>query len=445
MISTNKKNYEITLKAITKDSKVNSVVVLESGASTLVSEDKTIYYCLDSKIDMRGLANLISSIIVSAKYDLNIDIDSFLEILENKEEAFQIIVEQILFVTHKPFEMKSEESKQKSFNLLFDSKYQAIYDSSEIKLEFVNFARDLQDLPPNVGTSVEIAKRIKEKAEKIDGIKVTIMGRKEADKLGMGSFLSVNDGSYVEGQIVVLEYCSDESLMKTAYVGKGITFDSGGYNLKPSSSMVGMKFDMSGCAIVSSTVMALAKAKAKANVVSVGMLTDNRIGGHATLTESIVKTMNGQTIEIGNTDAEGRLVLVDGMTYAIRKLNAQRLVTVATLTGAMIFSLGRWFTGTFTNNEDFLNEFNEAAKKANEPVWNLPLIKEHLKVMQSSKIADLSNTGNIREAGSSTAAAFLNAFSEEKPYIHLDIALTADSDGRGLAPMTRTLFELLNK
>ncbi|QGS52394.1 M17 family metallopeptidase [Spiroplasma tabanidicola] len=445
MITTNKKLHSITVKAITKDAKVNPVVILESGSLTLVSEDKTIYYCLDPKAKAKCLANAVSSIVGSAKYDLNVDVNSFLEIVEEKEGAFQAIVEQFLFLNHKPYEMKKEGSKQKSFDLIFDSKYQDEFNKAEIKLEFVNFARDLQDLPPNVGTSVIIANKIKEKASLIEGLKVSIMGRAEAEKLGMGSFLSVNDGSHVEGQIVVLEYCTDSSLPKTAYVGKGITFDSGGYNLKPSASLAGMKFDMSGCAIVSSTVMALAKAKAKCNVVAVGMLTDNRIGGHATLTESVVKSMNGQTIEIGNTDAEGRLVLVDGMTYAIRNLKAERLVTVATLTGAMTFSLGRWFTGTFTNNEEFLKEFNNAAKDANEPVWNLPLIKEHLKVMQTSKIADLSNTGNIREAGSSTAAAFLNAFSEEKPYIHLDIALTADRDGRGLAPMTRTLFEMLNK
>jgi leucyl aminopeptidase len=157
----------------------------------------------------------------------------------------------------------------------------------------------------------------------------------------MGLLLSVNAGSKVEPRVVVAEYIGDESKPKTALVGKGITFDSGGYNLKPSQFMEGMKFDMSGAAIMLSTVMALAKAEAKTNVVAVGCFTDNRIGSTATLPESVITSMNGLTVEINNTDAEGRLVLADGITYAIREKAATRIIEASTLTGAITIALGR--------------------------------------------------------------------------------------------------------
>ncbi|AHI53341.1 M17 family metallopeptidase [Spiroplasma culicicola] len=443
MITSNKNSYELTLKAITKDSNVNSVVIKEAGVATLVSEDKTIYICLDPKTDLEGLKKVVENFVSSNKYDLNVDLNSFVEIFENKEETFQVLTEAFMFWAHQVVELKKETVKQKSYDLIFDAKYTSIFEESEVKIEFVNFARDLQDLPPNIGTSVEIANRIEQKAKEIDGIKVTIYDKKQIEDMKMGLFLGVNAGSHIEPRLVVLEYVGDPSQKRTALVGKGITFDSGGYNLKPSNFLENMKFDMSGSAIVSSTVMALAKRKAKCNVISVGLLTDNRIGGKATLTESVVTSMNGQTVEITNTDAEGRLVLADGITYAIRNQKAERVITVATLTGAIAIALGRWFTGTFSKHDGFYSEFEQAAKSAQEPVWRQPLIKEHLKAMQCSKVADLTNSEPGREAGSSTAAAFLDSFAEEKEYIHLDIAATADINRRGRAPMTRTMFELL--
>ncbi|QGS52388.1 M17 family metallopeptidase [Spiroplasma tabanidicola] len=445
MILVNENNFELTLKAFEKDSLKNNLIVNESGSTTLSLEEKVLYLCLDNKMNKKSLEKTFSSIVSSSKYDMNIDLDSVLNIFENKKEVFQLVVEIILFSLHQQFSMKEKNSEFKSFSLLFDNKYNDIYETSKIKVEYVNFARDLQDLPPNIGTSIEIANRIEEKAKKIDGLKVTILNKKQIEDNKMGLLLGVNEGSHIDARVVILEYCTDDKLPKTAYVGKGITFDTGGYNLKGSQFLANMKFDMSGCAIVSAAVLALAKKKAKCNVVSIGLLTDNRIGGHATLTESVLTSMNGKTVEIGNTDAEGRLVLADGMTYAIRKLKADRLITVATLTGAIRVALGPWYTGAFSNNNEFYNEFENGSKKSFETIWRLPMDSEHLKVMQGSKIADLDNSGTTGFAGSSTAAAFLNAFSEDKPYIHLDVASTAYEDKRGKATMARTLFEMLNK
>jgi leucyl aminopeptidase len=189
--------------------------------------------------------------------------------------------------------------------------------------------------------------------------------------------------------------------------------------------------------------MALAKAKAKANVMSVAMLTDNRIGGHATLTESVIKSYNGKTVQIDNTDAEGRLVLADGITYALRDGKADRVIESSTLTGAIVVALGKWHTGVFTKSEELWTELEAAAGTQPELVWRMPMIWEHLDRMKNTPIADLTNAEPTREAGSATAAAFLNVFAEGKPYMHLDIAGTADNGARGKAVMLRSLFEML--
>ncbi len=446
MVTNNQNNFAVTLKACNENNTKNELIVKEAGVGTLISEEKTIYLFIGKGNCKSSLRKHLEAFISSNKYNMNVDVESFLEMFEVKEEAFQTVVETIMFAAHEQIDFKSEKTNSKNYDLKFDSaKYGDIFDKSQIKLEYLNFARDLQDLPPNIGTSIEIANRIVNKAKEIEGIKITVLDKEEIEQQGMGLFLGVNAGSSVEPRLVVLEYVGDPSKTRTALVGKGITFDSGGYNLKPSNFLENMKFDMSGAAIVSSTVMALAKAKAKCNVVSIGLLTDNRIGGKATLTESVITSMNGQTVEITNTDAEGRLVLADGITYAIRNEKAEKIITVATLTGAIAVALGRWFTGAFSTNDEFYSEFENASKVAQESIWRQPLICEHLKAMKCSKVADLANSEPGREAGSSTAAAFLNSFAEKKAYIHLDIAATADINRRGRAPMTRAMFELLNK
>ncbi|AOG61024.1 leucyl aminopeptidase [Spiroplasma helicoides] len=446
MITINKEKQELTLIAFDKEKIDKSYIIKEHGVTSLDGEKGVICFCIDKSQNFQSLNEHLQKFLSGNKYNLNIDLDSFVNLYENKEEVFQLIVECVFFQLHLQYSLKEKTTNNKNIiNILFDKKYESVFKNSEIKMEFVNFARDLQDLPPNVGTSVYIAEKIQAKAKNIKNLKVTILDKKEIEKKEMGLLLGVNAGSSVDARVVILEYVGDSSKKRTAYVGKGITFDSGGYNLKGSANLVNMKFDMSGAAIVSSTVMALAKKEAKCNVVSVALLTDNRIGSKATLTSSVLKSMNGKTVEIGNTDAEGRLVLADGLTYAIRELQAERLITIATLTGAIRFALGNWYTGSFTNDMDFYQEFEVSAQKAQEKVWRLPMDEEHLKVMQASKIADITNSVMSGAAGSSTAAAFLNSFAENKSYIHLDIAGTAYADERGHGTMTRTLFELSNK
>ncbi|ATZ18502.1 leucyl aminopeptidase [Williamsoniiplasma somnilux] len=450
MITLKGKKQDLTLIAI-DGVKVPKFVSDADLATTLISEEKVVYMVLKKAAPdkRKQLKKALTSFVGGNKHNINIDVDSFIKVIGkdlDKEIIFNTIIETIGQVSFKAFSMKEKQKNNDAiYNLITSEKMDKHFEKEMIKIEATNFARVLQDTPPNIATSVYLAEKIVEEAKKVKGLKIKVLGKKEAEKFGMGLFLGVNAGSNVEPQAVVIEYVSDAKLPRTALVGKGITFDSGGYNLKPSQFMDGMKFDMSGAAIMLSTIIALAKAGAKANVVGIGMFTDNRIGGTATMPESVLKSMNGKTVEINNTDAEGRLVLADGMTYAIREMKAERIIEASTLTGAIAVALGPWFIGAFTTNDKLFEEFHKATEYTGELAWRMPILAEHLEKMQESKIADLTNSESGRAAGSSTAAAFLNVFAEEKPYLHLDIAATADEGKRGTGVLVKTLFELLNK
>ncbi|CAI2161532.1 13837_t:CDS:2 [Funneliformis geosporum] len=236
---------------------------------------------------------------------------------------------------------------------------------------FVRFAtRNLQDAPPNKLHAKEFAETVKEKFSKFENIQVEILDKKSITENRMGLLLAVNAGSHHEPRVVILRYFGAKQNKKNVLglVGKGITFDSGGYNLKPSSSLQCMKFDMSGAAVVCTSFFTLIQKKPKINVVAVACLTENAIGGHATLTESVVTSMSGKTVEINNTDAEGRLVLADGITYAIEKEKVTKIITVATLTGAVVLALGENLTGIMTNNQEFYQQFIQSTQKSHENI-----------------------------------------------------------------------------
>ncbi|WP_342268657.1 M17 family metallopeptidase [Spiroplasma endosymbiont of Aspidapion aeneum] len=442
MITTNKKNDYLKLIAIEKEEVKNDQIVNKCNAITQISEDKTFYYRVDRCKNMWKLADTLEEFIENKRVNLCVHVDTFIK--SYGEEAVRVIVETIAFAARERLSYKSQKSDPIFINFDYDQKYENIVKESLIKVEYMTFAGRLQDTPPNIGTATYFADELAKKAKEVEGVKVTILTKKEIQSLNMGLLLSVNAASPVEPRVVVFEYCSDPKREKIGFVGKGITFDTGGNNLKPSLSMVGMKMDMSGAAIVLSSVLAMAKAKIKTNVVAIGMFTDNRIDGNATLTESIVKSMEGTTIEIDNTDAEGRLVLADGLHYAIDKFKVNKIVDIATLTGAMLYSLGSFYTGLFSTDDAFANDFLQKAKIAREDVWRLPLDCRHLESMKNSKLADMTNTGKRSlGAGSSTAAAFLNHFTKEIPFVHLDIAATEGMDkGYGNGVMLRTFFEL---
>jgi leucyl aminopeptidase len=245
----------------------------------------------------------------------------------------------------------------------------------------------------------------------------------------MGSFLSVAAGSDEPPKMIALEYRGDkDSKTVLGLVGKGITFDSGGISLKPALNMEAMKGDMAGGATVIAAMSAIGKLKPKVNVIGVVCATENMPSGHATKPGDIVRAMNGKTIEVINTDAEGRLVLADGLCWA-RKLGATHVVDIATLTGAVVIALGNTTTGVMSNDRELADIFHEASRPYGERYWELPIFPEYGDLLKS-QIADMKNSGG-REAGTIYGAMFIKEFVEDAPWIHLDIAGTSWTEKDG--------------
>ncbi len=288
--------------------------------------------------------------------------------------------------------------------------------------EAVNAARLMALTPANDMTPTHLAKRAEELAKET-GLKFEALDEDRMKELGMGALLSVSRGSEERAKLIVLTYEGDPgNKERLALVGKGITFDSGGISLKPGENMHEMKYDMSGAAGVIAAMSAIAKLKPKLNVIGLAPASENLPSGLATKPGDIVRAMNGKTIEVINTDAEGRMILADALCYA-QKLGATRIIDCATLTGAMVVALGHAAAGAISNNDAFVKSFLTVANQSGERYWHLPLYEEYSNEVKS-EIADLRNSTG-RPAGSLTASAFLQNFIDKVPWIHLDIAGTA--------------------
>jgi leucyl aminopeptidase len=287
----------------------------------------------------------------------------------------------------------------------------------------VSFTRDLVSEPANILYPVEFARRVKELASL--GLEVEILGEPEMTKLGMGSLLGVGQGSVRESQLVVIRWngAQDKTAQPIAFVGKGVCFDTGGISIKPAEGMEDMKWDMGGAGAVAGLMHVLAARKAKVNVVGILGLVENMPDANAQRPGDVVTSMSGQTIEVINTDAEGRLVLADAIWYCQDRFKPRFIVDLATLTGAIITALGNDYAGLFSNNEDLAANLLDASQKEGEPLWRMPLPDAYNKQIDSM-IADVKNVGG-RAGGSITAALFIQKFVNGVPWAHLDIASTA--------------------
>ncbi len=317
----------------------------------------------------------------------------------------------------------------------------------------MNFTRDLANEPPNILTPTEMANRAKKMA-KDTGLKCEILDEAKMKKLGMGSLLSVSLGSAEPAQLIFLKYEPKKSTGKKgellALVGKGITFDTGGISIKPAAGMEAMKYDMSGGATVLGAMQAIGNLKPTVPVIGIVAAVENMPSGTASRPSDVVTAMNGKTVEILNTDAEGRLVLADAVAYA-EKQGATRIVDLATLTGAVIIALGVLNTGIIGNDQEFVDEIIECGKEAGENFWQLPVGKDYSKGIKSD-IADIKNIGPSRKAGTIMGAVFIQEFIDKAKWAHLDIAGTAWEDettpnqSKGpTAVALRTLLKLVEK
>src|SRR6267378_460872 len=287
--------------------------------------------------------------------------------------------------------------------------------------------RYLQMLPGNVCTPTYLAERAKQLADQY-GFTLTLFDRAKLQQEGMGALLAVAQGSAQEPRLIVLEHRGGGDAAPVALVGKGVTFDSGGISIKPAQNMEDMKFDMSGAAAVLGTFETLGLLRPKVNVVGLIPATENLPSGHAVKPGDVVKSHFGKTIEIINTDAEGRLILCDALSY-VRRFKPSAVIDIATLTGAVVVALGQVAIGAMGNDEPLLAEVREAGERAGERCWPLPLWDEYRDLLKSD-IADVKNSGG-RGAGSIAGGWFLREFVEGYPWVHLDIAGTAYTDGEG--------------
>lgn len=288
--------------------------------------------------------------------------------------------------------------------------------------EGVHLARDLVNEPPNVLFPVRFAERAKALAR--HGVKVEILTPAQMRKLGMGALLGVAQGSAHEARIVVMRWEGGRKGDKpVAFIGKGVTFDTGGISIKPAAGMEDMKGDMAGAACVTGLMLALAKRKAKVNAVGAIGLVENMPDGNAQRPGDVVRSMSGQTIAVLNTDAEGRLVLADVLWYIQDRFKPKFMVDLATLTGAIMVALGKEHAGLFSNNDELAQRLGEAGYATGEKVWRMPLAPEYDKIIDHD-VADVKNTGG-RHAGSITAAQFLQRFVNGVAWAHLDVAGTA--------------------
>ena len=433
-----------------------------------------VYYTLDSNLK----AQLFIGLGKEEKIDLEVLRKTFFkaasELLKNKVEEVELnipklnnlcnykmaeaIAEGMLHATYKYDKFKSDRKEQTEITVNYnpekgkeDRAEKGINEAVKL-MEAVFLTRDLVNQPANVIYPETLAKIAKEKLE-AKGVKVTVHGKKEIEALKMEAFLNVARASTKEPKLIVMEYYNNPgSNEKIALVGKGLTYDSGGYAIKPATSMVDMFTDMGGSGTVIGAMHALADLKAKVNVVAVVASCENMISGDGYRNGDIIGSMSGKTIEIINTDAEGRLTLADAVYYATNNLGATKLIDLATLTGACVSALGEQVSGAVTNNDEFFSELVKANERAGEIVWRMPTI-EYYKKMNESKVADLKNSGG-KLGGMMTAGLFVGSFlaKEDIPWIHIDIAGTAyitESFGylkeNATGTLVKSLYYMLSK
>lgn len=294
-------------------------------------------------------------------------------------------------------------------------------DTGRIMAEAAALARDLANQPANEMTPTRLAAHAEEVANR-HGLEFRVLDRSDCQELGMGAFLGVAQGSVEPPKFIICRYSGDpaDPDNNLAIIGKSITFDSGGISIKPADGMGRMKADMSGGASVIGAMHAIGRLKPRINVTMIAAATENMPSGSATRPGDILKSMSGKTIEVDNTDAEGRLTLGDAITYARQELGVKRIVDIATLTGAMGVALGNVRAGVFSNNQELVDAVIDAGEQSGERMWQMPLDDDY-KEQNKSDVADIKNTGG-RPAGSITAAHFVGEFAEDTPWVHMDIA-----------------------
>jgi len=400
----------------------SSLILFGSGGKAMDS-------LMIQKLSARLVSFLNSAKVSEANIFFGFDFDAKEELKQinfNIKEACDLAFGAILqsYRFNKYFEKRKKEKELKitKFNIVVKdvSAAKKMFIEQEILAKNIFFTRDLVSEPANILNPESYATICKTLVK--SGLQVEILGESEMKKLGMNALLGVGQGSSKESKLVILKWNgAGNSSKPIAFVGKGVTFDTGGISIKPANNMEDMKTDMAGSAVVVGLLKNLAERKAKVNAVGVIGLVENMPSGTAQRPGDVVKSMSGQTIEIINTDAEGRLVLADALYYTNQKFKPEFIVDLATLTGAIIIALADIHAGLFSNSDELSSRLLESGNNIGEPLWRLPISDEYDEMINSD-IADMRNTGAGRGAGSITAAQFLKRFIGDTKWAHLDIA-----------------------
>jgi len=356
----------------------------------------------------------------------------FVPHIKNRKDAAQTLTEGALLAKFKFDDYKT--SKDEKFKVeKVDVVAEKVDVSSAVKKGLVlanaqNYVREVNEHPSNFITPLKMAEYAR-KLSKEKGLAIRVFGKKDMERMKMNAILAVSKGSAQPPVLVVMEYNKGKKLPLYAVVGKGITFDSGGINLKPSRGMGEMKYDKSGAVNVLGIMKAVAELKLPIRVIGAFAATENMPGGNAQRPSDIVKAYNGKTIEVANTDAEGRMILADSIAYVCEK-KPKAVIDMATLTGAMVVALGRHRIGLFCDDDRLAKAFENAGGKTHERVWRMPIDKEYAE-MNKGVFGDIKNVGSDRgEGGSITAAMFVKEFVKDTKWAHLDIAAVSDSDSQ---------------
>ena len=420
----------INLAIKNENFKFNKLQTLEIISSDKLGYSKIIIIGLgeDPSVSLRE-SDLIGGKITQLNSKTNSNIDVLVSKNISNDESMLRIGYGSILATYKFDKYKSKKSKtnfSKTIKLVSNKNSRSLskkFNHNKSVAQGVFLARDLVNEPSNILNPEDYAKRIKGLSKY--GLKVEVLNEAKMKKLGMDSLLGVGRGSQYDSQLVIIKWdgLKTKKTKPLCFVGKGVCFDSGGISLKPGNKMEEMIGDMGGSAAVVGLMKSLALRKAKANVVGIVGLVENMPDGTAQKPGDIVNTMSGQTIEIQNTDAEGRLVLADALWYAQDRFKPEFMIDLATLTGAIVMSLGNKMAGIFSNNDSLSDKLFIAGEESGDLVWRLPLSSSYDKMI-NSQFADMKNIG-MGGAGSITAAQFLKRFVNKVPWVHVDIAGTA--------------------
>lgn len=426
------------------------------------AKDKSVYQTLNDKHDILFVLdpskyiaadfNLsIRKVLSSITENINIDLNSFLDLLDQKyhQEFVSIFLSNHEFINAKIFTLKTTKNKDEiTHNYILSDSYKDLINLSNILVEAENFSRKLQLMPSNYLNPKKFIEFVKNEFKPFqEQIDLEVFEPNKLEEMGMGLLLGVGNSANDEDKPRLLVIKSKNYSMNNkslALVGKGITFDTGGVCLKPSNYLAGMQYDMSGAAVVAGVMLALTKAKVTSNVCAVIPLAVNDISNLAIKTGDVLTSYSKKTVEIENTDAEGRLILADAISYAKKDLKAGTILTIATLTGAIVVAFGGIHTGMWATSKDQETQIKKAAIQAGEYVWHMPFHFTYDEQMKHSLLADYINCAPGRNCGSSTAATFLKFFAEDSNFLHLDIAGTNEiktKNGNEPYPaMLRSLF-----